>query len=76
MSERSLIEAGYRRDVYAQFPCNTVGVRVGTYKTLHGAAKFAVKFSQLNKVKTWLKLRHDPLLDEVMNRKSGAVTCR
>jgi hypothetical protein len=66
--ERSLIHNGYVWDVFAYFPCNASGVRVATRKTSYGACRFAARFSKLNHVETSAVWRHDPLLDEKMNR--------
>lgn len=67
--ERSLARNGYRWDVFAYFPCNASGVRVAVRKTSRGAAQFAARFGRLNRVNTSTKMRHDPLLDVVMNTK-------
>ncbi len=68
--ERNMIRAGYRWDVSAEFPSNSTGVRVAVRKTKRGAARFAETFRKLNRLRsdrTHLRLRHDPLLDDVMN---------
>lgn len=70
--ERNLIRAGYRWDVIADFPCNSAGVRVTTRKTKRGAGQFAEKFYRANRPDVecvFVKLRHDPLLDDALTRK-------
>lgn len=68
--ERNMIRNGWRWDVIADFPCNSTGVRVATRKTKRGAARFAKEFYRKNRRHVecvFPRLRHDPLLDEVMN---------
>lgn len=67
--ERNMIRDGYRWDVFAYFQCNASGVRVAVRKTKRGAVQQAERFTKRNNVATNIKLRHDPLLDEVMNKK-------
>lgn len=72
--ERNLIRNGWRWDVIVDFPCNSGGVRVATRKTKRGAGRFARKFYRSNRPDVecvFIKLRHDPLLDDVMNKKRG-----
>ncbi len=61
--ERNMIRAGYRWDVFAKFACNASGVRVARRKTRRGAQRFADRFGSLNRIPAWLKLQHDPRLD-------------
>lgn len=71
--ERNMIAAGYRWDVIADFPSNSCGVRVATRKTKRGAARFAKWFYKRTRPHVecvFVTLRHDPLLDEVMNKRS------
>lgn len=66
-----MIRAGYRWDVIADFKCNSVGVRVGVFKTKRGAARECKRFYRANRrflECVFTRLRHDPLLDEVMNK--------
>lgn len=74
--QRQMIRNGYRWDVFAYFPCNAGGVRVAVRKTPEGAARFAASFARLNRVNTSTKMRHDPLLDEVMNTKKRRLPPR
>ncbi len=71
--ERDMARAGYRWDVFADFLCNTGGVRVAIRKTKRGAEMTAARFAEANLrfgvEQTYVKLRHDPLLDDAMNRK-------
>jgi hypothetical protein len=72
--ERNMIRSGWRWDVIADFPCNTSGVRVATRKTKRGAGQFARTFYRRNRPHVecvFTRLRHDPLLDDVMNKKRG-----
>lgn len=71
MGERNLTRAGYRFDIIVDFPGNNGNVRVAVRKTKRGAERFAELFRKRNKLprgSTWLRLRHDPCLDEVMNK--------
>lgn len=72
IGERKSIRSGYRWDVYVSFICNTSTVRVGTRKTKRGAERLAERFvvmtRKLGCEHAYVKLRHDPLLDDVMNR--------
>jgi hypothetical protein len=73
MGERNMIRAGYRWDVIADFPGNSCGVRVAIRKTKRGAGLFAKRFYKRNRPHVecvFVKLRHDPMLDEVMNKRS------
>lgn len=64
-----MIRAGYRWDIIAEFQ-HGCGVRVAVRKTKRGAERFAETFRRINRLRlTHLRLRHDPLLDEVMNRR-------
>lgn len=65
--ERNMVKAGYRWDVIAYFPCNAGGVRVAVRETRRHAERYVRWFEARNHVGTSLRLRHDPLLDEVMN---------
>lgn len=67
LGQGDMIKAGYRWDVFAYFPCNASGVRVAVRKTKRGAVQQAARFTAKNRVATGVKLRHDPLLDDVMN---------
>lgn len=71
IGERNSIRSGYRWDVFADFLCNTASVRVGTRKTKRGAEALAKRFAEANLKfgceHTYVKLRHDPLLDEMMD---------
>jgi len=72
LGQGNMITAGYRWDVIADFPGNTCGVRVAVRKTKRGAGEFAKMFYKRNRPHVEcvsLRLRHDPLLDEVMNPK-------
>lgn len=69
--ERNMIRDGWRWDVIADFPCNTMGVRVAVRKTKRGAALFAKKFYKLNRPHVecvHVRLRHEPLLDEMLTK--------
>jgi hypothetical protein len=73
--ERNLIKHGYRYDIIVDFPTNRGNVRVAVRKTKRTAERFAELFRKRNKLprgSTWLRLRHDPLLDEVMNKCRGS----
>lgn len=68
--ERNMIRNGYRWDVIADFPGNSCGVRVAVRKTKRGAGLFAKRFYKINRPHVecvFVKLRHDPQLDEVKN---------
>jgi len=75
IGERNSIRSGYRWDVFASFVCNASAVRVATRKTKRGADRLAGRFAEVNRKfgcdGAYSKLRHDPLLDEVMNKKRG-----
>jgi len=75
IGERSSIRSGYRWDVFASFVCNASAVRVATRKTKRGADSLAERFVEVNRKfgcdNAYSKLRHDPLLDDVMNKKRG-----
>lgn len=69
LGQGNMIEAGYRWDVIADFPCNSTGVRVAVRKTKRGAGEFAKLFYKRNRPHVecvFVRLRHDPLLDVVM----------
>lgn len=71
LGERNMIKNGYRWDVIADFPGNACGVRVAVRKTKRGAARFAKWFYKRNRPHVecvWTRLRHDPCLDEIMNK--------
>jgi len=72
--ERNMTRNGYRWDVFADFLCNTASIRVGTRKTKRGANHLATTFEKINHQfgveHVYVKLRHDPLLDEVMCNKA------
>lgn len=71
--ERNMIRTGYRWDVIADFKCNNAGVRVGVFKTKRGAAREVHRFYRANRRYlecVFTRLRHDPLLDETMNKRS------
>lgn len=68
-----MIRAGYRFDVIVDFPGNKGNVRVAVRKTKRGALRFAEVFRKRNRLRigsTWIRLRHDPLFDDVMNKRS------
>jgi hypothetical protein len=71
--ERNMIRSGYRWDVIADFPCNMAGVRVAQRKTKRGAGRFAKKFYRANRPHVecvFVRLKHYPLLDDIMNKRS------
>lgn len=72
IGERNMIRDGYRWDVVACFKGNSSGVRVAVRKTKRGAKRFADKFRRALRPhveQAYVRLRHDPLLDDVMNAK-------
>lgn len=73
--ERAMARNGYRWDVVARFVCNAAGVRVGTRKTKRGAELLAKRFARINRglgvEYAHVRLRHDPLLDEAMNKRGS-----
>lgn len=61
LGQGNIIESGWRWDVFADFACNMSGVRVGSYKTRAGAARFAKKFYKAirpNVECTFIRIRH------------------
>lgn len=70
--ERNMIRNGYRWDVIACFKGGGGGVLVTVRKTKRGAQRFADKLRRNlspHVEQAYLRLRHDPLLDDVMNKK-------
>lgn len=70
--ERNMIRNGYRWVIVADFPGNSCGVRIAVRKTKRGAARFAKWFYRRTRPHVecvFVKLHHDPLLDEVMNKR-------
>ncbi len=70
--ERNMIRSGWRWDVIADFPGNASGVRVASRKTKSGAGRFAQWFYKRTRPHVecmFIKLRHDPQLDEVEKKK-------
>lgn len=44
-------------DVFAQFPCNCCGVRVGVRRSIEGARRYAEQFGKRNRAETSTRLR-------------------